>query len=579
MASYRSIVLGLFLITTRPTATEAAAQAGQAGAFLRQESGARGAALGGALTAVADDAGAISWNPAGLSRLVKPEVGATHVTLFEDTSYDFISAGLGTHWGGFAASYTRQSSGGFERRNGPNDAATGFSISQSAFMLGWGAALPLPKIGGFNWINNSSPLSLGLAVKTVRETIDQVSPSAGGADVGLLFQPGDHFMFGVSIQNLIAPEMTFVSQSVRYPRAVDISPALLLRLSPEWATLLTVKLSKIENESLAASGGVELGWRRYAALRLGYQQKGLSTGVGVRLGNSRFDYAALLHDLGVSHQVSFTQRFGQTKEELEETIRRGISALTREEGVRLGKAYLRKAESEITENKVPEALRDLEAASLLDPENRDIRERISHVSTQWDEALSREMERRKAMQARQEVETSQKLRQAEAESKIQQTLLLANSYLAQGLFRSAKLEVEKTGREYPDNAELRAFLDKLRQGLQKYSAAQEAEAERLSDSKDYTGALRVLENALRQDPDNAALSQKTVQLRAMMTQQVTPQTRKNIEQLYYRAVEQYLKGDYQSASKLADAVMKLDPGSESARNLKDKIDAALRYTK
>src|SRR4051812_3130733 len=91
-------------------------QAG-AGAFLRQDAGARGAALGGAMTAVVDDASALSWNPAGLSRLAKPEVGASHVTLFEDTSFDFLSGGLATKsWGGFAAGYVRQSSGGFEAR-------------------------------------------------------------------------------------------------------------------------------------------------------------------------------------------------------------------------------------------------------------------------------------------------------------------------------------------------------------------------------------------------------------------------------------------------------------------------------
>ncbi|OGR84669.1 MAG: hypothetical protein A3J74_05985 [Elusimicrobia bacterium RIFCSPHIGHO2_02_FULL_57_9] len=509
-----------------PQAAAAGAQAGQAGAFLRQESGARGAALGGAMTAVTDDAASLSCNPAGLSRLLKPEIGATHVTLFEDTSYDFASAGFASRWGGFAGAFTRQSSGGFERRSGPNDTPVNFSISQSAFLAGWGYTLPFPK-----------SLSLGLSVKTVRETIDHVSPSAPGADAGMIFQPWERFMVGLMVQNIIPPEMTFVSEPIKYARAVDVSPAHILRFSPDWQTLLALKLSKIQNESLRASGGMELGYRRFAFLRLGMQDKGLSTGVGAKLGNSYFDYAAQLHALGISHLVSFTQRFGQTKEELEDTIRRGISALTREEGVRLSKAYLRKADGEIKEKRLTEALRDLEAASLLDPENKEIPERIRGVSTDWDESLRKQMKQREAMQARQELETTKKLRQAETENKIKQ-----------------------------------------RQGLQTYIATQIMEAGKLSTAKDYTAALRTLEAALRRDPDNASLEAKTASLRAMLEQRLTPETRKNIEQLYYRAVEQYLKGDYESASKLADEVGQLDPASQAARTLKDKIDAAIRYS-
>ena len=138
------------------SSARAAATAGQAGSFLQQQPGARGAALGGARTALTDDSSSLHWNPAGLARLVKPEGAATHVTLFEDTSYDFLAGGFPVRkWGGFAGGFIRQCSGGFERRANRNEASTTFSISQSAWVSSWGSGLPY--------------VDVGLAAKSVRE--------------------------------------------------------------------------------------------------------------------------------------------------------------------------------------------------------------------------------------------------------------------------------------------------------------------------------------------------------------------------------------------------------------------------
>ena len=114
-------LLALVWLSFVPRPAFAAGDAGEAGAFLRQEVSARGAALAGSLAAAVDDATALRFNPAGLSRLKKPEFGATHVTLFEDTAYDYAAAGFPSRWGGFALGYARQASGGYERRANPFD--------------------------------------------------------------------------------------------------------------------------------------------------------------------------------------------------------------------------------------------------------------------------------------------------------------------------------------------------------------------------------------------------------------------------------------------------------------------------
>jgi len=611
--------LVLFLIYAVSLPRAAWGQAG-AGAFLRQDAGARGAALGGAMTAVVDDSSALSWNPAGLSRLAKPEAGATHVTLFEDTTFDFISGGLASsRWGGFAAGYVRQSSGGFEERAGPNDASVNFSITQSAMLGGWGRAFSLPWLAGASWLRRPKPLSVGVTVKSVSESIGSTSASGRGADAGLIFSPDDRLSVGVMVANLVAPKLTFVSQPLSYPRVIDVSPAYLWKLPGSMRALTALKLSKTQNESLAVSGGVELQYQRLLALRLGMREQGLTTGVGVRFGNSSFDYAASLGELGVGSLFTFTQRFGQTPEELEETIRNGIRKLSYAEGTRLSKAYLAKADEELRRDRVQEALRDLEAASLLDPGNGEIRAKINNTTAKWDESLKRQMIERSAALAREQdrqgnllasrqywrgvleldrdhaeaarelaridrdlsVEERTRLeglREAQSAGEIALALAQASTFLTRGQLRSALLEAEKARKRFPGNAQVTGFIEQVRRQAKELVKTKLAEADALAAARDYTGALRSVEAALREVPDEPGLAERAASLRASVQKDLTPAKRKEFEQLYYRAVEQYLKGGYKAADALTDELLKIDPSSESAKTLKDKIQAALRYT-
>jgi hypothetical protein len=59
--------------------------------------GARAAGFGGAFIGVADDATAISWNPAGLTQLIDPEFSA--VMRYINDSYDFVRMGSGNTLG------------------------------------------------------------------------------------------------------------------------------------------------------------------------------------------------------------------------------------------------------------------------------------------------------------------------------------------------------------------------------------------------------------------------------------------------------------------------------------------------
>jgi len=607
------------LLIALASCTRAAAQAG-AGAFLRQEPNARAAALAGTTASLSDDAGSVLVNPAALTRLLKPEVDATRVLLFEDTTFDVIAAGLPTrNWGSFAGAYVRQATGGFEARTGPNDPPSAFSVGQSAMLGGWGFSPRLP------WEDADAPaasrqLALGVTAKSIRETVGAAAASSSGLDAGVLLHPRPDVSVGVVLDNLIAPSPAFVSSAIRYPRIFEISPSYVRALRGDWRLLAAARLRHVEGEGNEPAGAVELQYGRLAALRLGLQGKGPSTGVGIAFGNTRLDYALLLHDLGISHSVTLIQRFGQTREELEETIRRGISRLSRADGARLAKAYLQKADDEMRDDRTMEARRDIEAASLLDPENADIAARLKKADAAWEESLRRQTLERLASLAQQQQEQGnllaarqywrsvldmdpshalarrglesidralsgaeiarvESLRQAEAANEVALALAGAATSLSRGLLRQARLEAERAQKRHPENAQIREFIEQTRRQIEAFTAARRAEAAKAAAARDFPAALAALQAARREDPDNQDIARQESAAQAELRRTLPDETRKQAEQLYYRAVDQYLKGRYDAAGALADEVLKLDPSSEPARALKVKVEAAQRYSR
>ena len=58
--------------------------------FLKIGVGGRPAGMGEAFVAVADDASALYWNPAGLARLTSPEAIAMHNEWFQGMRYEYL---------------------------------------------------------------------------------------------------------------------------------------------------------------------------------------------------------------------------------------------------------------------------------------------------------------------------------------------------------------------------------------------------------------------------------------------------------------------------------------------------------
>ncbi len=163
-----------------------------AASFLEIDVGARAVGMGGAFVAVADDATAIFWNPAGLSRLKNSEAIIIHTNWLVSTSFDFAGfvSPLG-QWGTVAASITSLSTDEMDVRTIQFQEGTGERFSYSDLSL----ALSYAK-------NLTNRLSIGVNAKYISQRIWHMSSAGYAFDIGTLFRTQfNDLTIGMSISN------------------------------------------------------------------------------------------------------------------------------------------------------------------------------------------------------------------------------------------------------------------------------------------------------------------------------------------------------------------------------------------
>jgi tetratricopeptide (TPR) repeat protein len=385
-----AVLLALALLGSGLPARAAQATAGaQPFSFLGLDSSARAAALGGAYTALAVDAEALHYNPAGLGFIVENEASAMHNQYFESATQEHLAVALRP---GVAVSADILNYGSLSRTtySSPNGGLGTFSIMDTALTAGGGYAF--------------GPVSLGAAAKWLREdndaTVGQAVAFDGGALWRLPWVPG--LSLGAAAQNL--------GGKVRFQSTGEALP-VTGRAGAAWTfpafghqNSITADASKEGSDKVRFSGGVETVAGGSLALRLGYTTRvdaglGISAGVGWRGEAWSIDYAiAPYGDLGLTHRVGVGFRWGRGDEPVREAgpdpvIEAALRASRRREAARTpdsslpsevvmggdasptaplpAEARLAKARGHLVAGRLTEAKVELDAADLLlAPEDR-----------------------------------------------------------------------------------------------------------------------------------------------------------------------------------------------------------------
>lgn len=274
--------------------------------FLKIGVGARAMGMGEAFVAVANDAEALYWNPAGISQFSKNSVFFSHIQWLVDIQMEY--AGLVYHLNstnsvGIAVTYLHTED--MKETTELQPFGTGRYFSFGDFLIGLTYAR-----------NMTEKFSFGISTKFMQETIAELTMRGVLFDLGTYYKTGwKSTRFAVSVTNFgrdLSPSGTFTYQNLNNEN-VEVSsfqsfpPPIIFRIGISGELIdrenhrvtTSIQLNHPNDNKENINVGVEYWFRDLLALRAGYKsarlEEDVSAGFGIHLPLSmadfRMDYA------------------------------------------------------------------------------------------------------------------------------------------------------------------------------------------------------------------------------------------------------------------------------------------------
>ena len=277
--------------------------------FLNLGVGARAAAMGGAYSAVADDATALYWNPAGLTRVLDRSATVMHAAYIASSYFDYGAyaqnfgsygaLGLGVQY--FSAGSVNETDAAFN----PIGTVTPYDLAASI-----GYAYKFDSLGG---------ISVGVTGKYIESKLAD-SAKTEALDAGLLSPAylDGNLRLAITMRNL--------GRAIKYDQTPEQLPLVFgaggaYRITSNWLVALDVDAPK--NNNPYANIGTEYllvggkSWR--FAGRAGYSSQtaqgitgftGASIGIGIGYEGMNVDYAFVPYgSVGTAQRISLTYNF------------------------------------------------------------------------------------------------------------------------------------------------------------------------------------------------------------------------------------------------------------------------------
>ncbi len=297
--------------------SRASAQETTAFAFLRNDVGARAAALAGSVVAVTNDPVLLFYNPASLGTLASAGGSAGFFKHLLDINSGYAVYGqeiAGVGHVGAGVIYTNY--GSFDRSDELGNTSGTFSASDIAFSAGYSNSL-------------EENVFYGAVLKFIYSSIDTYRATAVAADLGILYRlPASRLSLGASLRNIGRETATYAGVNEPLPLDFAVGASVVPRGLPLLLNLDFHRLNENPGGFIdrfrAFTVGGEFTLSRVFQARFGYNNQGrkdlqtgttsglagFSAGVGITVSSTVVDYSlSSLGPIGNLHRISVGMAF------------------------------------------------------------------------------------------------------------------------------------------------------------------------------------------------------------------------------------------------------------------------------
>lgn len=303
----KTLTISILFVFTAGSVFAASGAGTAAFNFLKIGIGPRALGMGGAYTAVADDATSTHWNPAGLTEMEGAKLAFGYTKYMAGINSGFLAyakpMGVNSYLGAMINGFYV---GGLTRTDENN-------IELGEF----GSSMLVPRVAYARRLSEN--LSAGVAVKLIYQSIDTFNSYGMALDVGGSYAPTEvPYSFAVVVQNLGQQLKAFVEEKDLPPITAKVGGVYRHREAP---FLVGLDAGKSIDSDIFFSLGAEYWVNEMLGLRFGYYSLGrdlhsgsdtdilggLSFGLGLKWKKYDLDYALVPKvDFGYVHRLSIS---------------------------------------------------------------------------------------------------------------------------------------------------------------------------------------------------------------------------------------------------------------------------------
>lgn len=271
-----SILLLCVLFLQKPIYSQKG-EGGLPGTFLRLGVGARAVGLGGTFTAIANDASAGFWNPAGISTFTRNHVMVTYSLLSLERKHHFMAATFPLKkYGTIGFSWINLEITDIEGRNIYGQKTGYFNNSENAYLISWGFPI-------------SSVIHIGSTIKYLTHILENHQSIGLGFDGGILIKPVNWIQLGFQLQD-ISTSIQWDTENQTREHFPPITRVGLALIPTKFPITLSGDIEHIQNRKSRLHLGCEYTLIRGLDARVGYNNGKIVAGASISTPISGIDF-------------------------------------------------------------------------------------------------------------------------------------------------------------------------------------------------------------------------------------------------------------------------------------------------